>query len=165
VHDEEGVALDLAEVSARLAGLLEHYLAHGCPCLFPRFRAHQERDGAIVGAPGWTTYEQQHLIALFDRSVPLKPIRGAVSAASCANCGARVERWAHEPVRDCAIEYIRFRPRPGSRDVGAPLELPVPRLLDFYAVGPTSAGAAAAVTMQWPRRAPDDWFAWMRALR
>lgn len=155
------------DLAADLADLLDHYLVHGCPCRFPRFRAHQARDTAAIGVPMWTTPEQQILIALFDRKVPLARARSqdAGQIGLCARCGARVTRTTREPIRDRSIDTLEIRPAPSVLDVGAAVELPIPRLSEFHAVADGSPEAAAAVSMQWPRWDRAAWFAWMRALR
>ncbi|MGD0674446.1 MAG: hypothetical protein ABSC94_03460 [Polyangiaceae bacterium] len=155
--------------SLAVDGLMDYFLAHGCPCRFPRFRALCERDTAAVGAPGYTSTEQQSLVLAFDRAAPLverRPLPGKPGyRAKCARCGAGIERLSVEHFRDMWIEYLRVRPAKTVVDVGEPLHAPVPHCLPFYHAGATNPSEEQMLALSYPFLPVNDWLAWIRELR
>lgn len=151
----------------QMQALYAHYLAHGCPCRFPRFRAAASRDTAELGAPGFTTFEQQALVTLFDDKVGLRDRtnREAGHTGHCVACGSLVRRWGEERFRGAFLEHLVIEPAEGLVDVGAPLHGPVPHAWPFYFVGPEDHGnGRPLVEAAYPGLALEDWFAWMREL-
>jgi hypothetical protein len=147
--------------------LLAFYLAHGCPCRFPRFRATCERDTAEVGAPGYTTPEQQSLVLGFEAKVPVagrqRTRRG--HQGTCTVCGAKIERWTEEHFRDVYFDYMRVTPAKGVPDVGEALHAPLPHCGPFFGAAPANRNAAHLLEISYPKIPLEDWFAWMRELR
>lgn len=153
--------------SGAMQELYAHYLAHGCPCRFPRFRAMAARDTKEVSAPGFTTFDHQALVTLFDDKVPIRE-RVDVSAGHlgvCVECGSTVRRWGDELFRGAFLEHLVIEPAAGLVDVGAPVTGPLPHAWPFYFVGPEDHGSGRAlVEAAYPALDLDAWFAWMRAL-
>jgi hypothetical protein len=156
----------LAAFADVMTALMDHYMAHGCPCRFPRFRAHQQRDTAEIGAPGWTTWEQQGLMSLFDQRVPLnnKNTEPLGHTGECALCGASIKRWGEEKFRDAWLEHMRIVPKPGVADIGAGVHAPVPRANQFFYAGPANRDTAHLVDIHYPKVSEEDWFEYMKAL-
>jgi hypothetical protein len=156
---------ELAAFGKRLEELVDYYLEQGCPCRFPRFRAHQSRDTREVGAPGWSTWEQQGLMQVFDRRVPLINREGhnLGHTGECSICGARVKRWGEERFRDAWLEHMEITPK--LPDLGAGVHGPIPRANDLYAVGPIEREGTNLAVIHYPKIPADDWFAYMRELK
>jgi hypothetical protein len=158
---------DTEAFAPKLEVLFDHFFEHGCPCRFPRFRATVLRDTREVGAPDYTTWEQQALVALFDRRVPLldRENRPVGHEGRCASCGSHVERWGVESFRDAWIEYLRITPAAGVPDTGAELHTPVPHCWPFFRAGPPDRSLGHIVDLHYPKVSQDDWLAWIRELR
>ena len=160
--------VDLPGFYARLHTLFDHYLAHACPCRFPRFRAAAALDTADVGAPAFAAQDQQALLGVFDERVPLveRVTLPFGHRGRCQKCGASVERWGVEHFKSAWIEYLTLEPTAGSVDVGARVHTPVPHCLPFYAAGPGDRrrGGDRLVELSYPKVGVDEWFGWMEAL-
>jgi hypothetical protein len=147
--------------------LFDHYLAHGCPCRFPRFRAAVARDMKEIGAPDWDVGEVPRMLAIFDRRVPLlEESQEAYSMrGSCTLCGAKVFRWGAPIFRDSFIERARITPG-ALPDVGAPVTGPVPVCGNIYHAAPGNVTRSERERIQssLPRLSPELWFAYMKAL-
>lgn len=76
--------------AADFEALFDHYLAHGCPCRFPRFRATVARDMKEVGAAGWDLSDIRELLEVFDRRVYLlEESRDAYTTKGhCTSCSS-----------------------------------------------------------------------------
>lgn len=147
--------------------LFAHYGEHGCPCRFPRFRATAARDTKEVTAPGFTTFEHQAVVTLFDEKVPLRDRVGFSGGheGHCVACGSHVRRWGDELFRGAFLEHLVITPAKDLVDVGAPLHGPVPHAWPFYFVGPEDHGnGRPLVEAAYPGLSLEDWFAWMREL-
>lgn len=155
---------ELADFPAKMSSLYDFYAEHGCPCRFPRFRAVAARDTREVGAPGYSTLDQQALVTLFDVKVPLRDRVNVVDGhrASCAVCGSAIFRFGVEYFKNAFIEYLRVDKHPSVGDVGAGVAGPLPRCWPFFHLGPDTSDRAL-VEASYPRLSIDDWFAWMRA--
>jgi hypothetical protein len=155
------------DFSRAIDELIAFYLAHGCPCRFPRFRSTCARDTGEVGAAGYTTAEQQSLVLGFDVAVRIagrqRTRRGF--QGKCTVCGAKVERWAEEHFRDVSFEYMRIMPAKGVSDVGEPLHAPLPHCGPFFGAGPTNRSAEQVLEISYPKIPVEDWLVWMRELR
>lgn len=150
-----------------IEALFERYLAHGCPCRFPRFRATVSRDLKEIGAWDWDISDGAQLLTVFDRRVPLSvesredfAVRG-----SCKLCGAHVLRFAVPVFRDSFLERARIEPA-ALPDVGAPVEGPVPICGHVFHASPGNVTRDEAERIQsaYPRLSPADWLAYMGAL-
>lgn len=163
------VTFDLPAFHARVEALFDRYLALGCPCRFPRFRALVEEQYAPAMGPPLLAQDQQALIYVFDRRVPLtdrekKPMghRGR-----CEKCGARVERWYVEHFKGAWIEYLTIAPAPGAVEIGAPVDTPIPHCRSFVPAGPMDGRNRnnSEAESDHPGVRLDDWFAWLEATR
>jgi hypothetical protein len=145
--------------------VVDSMLARGCPCRFPRFRATVERDTREVGTPGYTTWEQQLLVKLFDAKVPRRDLQKVDEwreRGVCAICGAPFDRWAEELFRDAWIEWARITPV--LPDLGPTSATALPHCWPFYSAGPESQrGGLHLVEINYPMLSPDDWLAWLAA--
>jgi hypothetical protein len=162
-------ALDLAALHARVEALFDRYLALGCPCRFPRFRALVEEQFAPAIGPPLLAQDQQALIYVFDRRVPLtdQEKQPVGHRGRCEKCGARVERWFVEHFKGAWIEYLTIVPAPGAIDIGAPVDTPIPHCGPLFAAGPADGRdrSHSAIERDHPRVPVDDWFAWLEATR
>lgn len=153
--------------AADLAALFDLYLAQGCPCRFPRFRATVSRDMSEVGAREWDISDIRRLLELFDQRVPLTlSKRDAYSThGQCARCGAEVHRYGMPIFRDSFIERARITP--GTLpDVGAPVDGPVPICGIVFQAAPGNATRTEAERIEaaLPRLSPRLWLDYMSAL-
>jgi len=152
---------------AELEGLFDHYLAHGCPCRFPRFRATVGRDLKEIGAPDWDISDVRPLLETFDRRVPLlESSRDAwVTRGTCRFCGARIVRSGAPVFRDSFIERAQILPG-APADVGAPAGGPVPVCGQLFPAGPGNVSKTEAERIKgaYPRLNSQDWLAYLRAL-
>jgi hypothetical protein len=152
----------------RVLELIEFYVAHGCPCRFPRFRAFCARDLAEVGVCGAASSEQTALIFAFDEKVPVREKKsfGPTWRGRCGRCGSEIKRWAHELVMSSWVEYLQIELSPGITDIGAPVVGPLVRCRPAYAAGPgVTAAALREVDAAYPLVSEDAWIEWLRALR
>ena len=160
-----------AEAEARafqqeLDGLFDHWLEHGCACRFPRVRATAGLETAEVGAPHFTTSEQQWLVHAFDRRIELRDRENHAVGhrGRCSICGAGVERWAVEPFKSAWIDYLRITPAAGIEDIGAPVQTPVPHCSEFFSAAPRDRDLEHLVRLAYPKVPRAVWLAWMREL-
>lgn len=155
--------------NAGLDKLFDHFLEHGCPCRFPRFRATVSRDTRDVGVPHCTTREQQALIRIFEQRVALRDRTNDYVGyeGTCSACGAHVKQWNEEVYRDSWIAFMRITPSPGVTDAGAPLHTAVPHCGPFFSATPMDyrQNPLHMVNLQYPKVSPEDWLAWIRELR
>lgn len=147
--------------------LFEHYLAHGCPCRFPRFRAAVARDMKEIGAWEWDVSEVPALLAIFDRRVPLQEdSRDAYTTRGrCTLCGAQVFRSGAPIFRDSFIERAKITPG-ALPDVGATVDGPVPICGNIYhaAPGTVTRHERERIENAIPRLGPTLWIAYMKEL-
>jgi hypothetical protein len=165
----EQTEADTKAFAAELEALFGRLLEHGCPCRFPRFRATVSRDTREVGAPNFTTWEQQALVSMFDLRVPLRDreARPVGHDGHCALCGAAVERWGEEPFRSAWIEYLKITPAPGVEDVGAEVHTAVPHCWPFFSAAPQEyqRNLEHMVALHYPRVSRQAWLDWIGELR
>ena len=147
--------------------LFDHYLAHGCPCRFPRFRATVARDMKEVGASLWTVSDIGQLLATFDQRVPLvvDKRQDFMTRGRCSICSAEVVRsWA--PVfRDSFLERAEISPG-RLPELGAEVMGIVPVCGPIFPAAPVNLTTAerARIEGAYPRLAPKDWLDYMAAL-
>ncbi len=150
-----------------IRALFDHYLAQGCPCRFPRFRATVARDMKEVGASLWTVSDIGQLLAAFDERVPLvvEKREDFMTRGHCSICSARVIRsWA--PVfRDSFLERAEISPG-HLPDLGAEVLGVVPVCGPIFPAAPVNVTKAerARIEDAYPRLAPRDWLAYVAAL-
>jgi len=157
----------------QLLALIDDYLAKGCPCRFPRFRAVVSRDTSRVAEGGVFRSEEQLLLILaYEKMVPLVnrtalegfgvPVRDDVYQAECGICGSGVERSNNEFAPGAWVEHLVIRRAAGVVDIGARAEPGrVFRPRPFVAMGPGMAGMQGAA-QAYPFMEEEPWFAWMR---
>ena len=153
---------DSTRLIAECEKLMAEWLRdNGCPCRFPRFRATVERETDIFGA-SMGTWEQQHLMMLFDRKLKLVEIKRVAGKREgrCPRCGAAIRRWEAEPRRDQIMDHMRVVPNLGIADIGAPLDGQLPRCFSFFGVA--DAKTLRDADLQYPRLSLDAWIAWMK---
>jgi hypothetical protein len=147
--------------------LFDHYLAHGCPCRFPRFRATVGRNLKEIGAPDWELADVPGLLVAFDRRVPLdvQSRTPYVTEGSCKRCGAHVIRSGAPIFRDSFIERARITPG-AQPDVGAEASGPVPVCGGLFHAAPGNVTQSENQRIQnaYPRLGPELWLAYMREL-
>lgn len=151
--------------AAGLANVVDSMLERACPCRFLRFRATVARDTREIGAPGYTCFEQQMLVRLFDQKVPrvaLKRIDEWRETGRCGVCAAAFERRGEEVFRDAWIEYAVITPE--LPDIGAPLHTPPPHCFPFFAAGPEQRrDLRHLVELHYPAIGPEQWLDWLAA--
>ena len=151
-----------------IRALFDHYLSHGCPCRFPRFRATVARDLGEVGASLWDVSDIAQLLTTFDQRVPLVVDKreGVLTRGRCSICDAQVVRsWA--PVfRDSFRERAKIAPGPHP-DLGADVLGPVPVCGHVFPAAPVSVTKDERTRIEhaYPRLTPKDWLAYMAALQ
>jgi hypothetical protein len=153
--------------------LVDYYLAHGCPCRFPRFRAVVGRSTHKVAGGSFTSEEQRRLIYRFEAKVPLVdkqplegwggPVERDMYQAHCEKCGSLVARSSGEFANGGWIDYLSIAPASGVVDLGAPVKDRLYRPCPWIAPGPGMAGIAGA-SEAFPLMPEDQWLEWMRAL-
>jgi hypothetical protein len=150
-----------------IRGLFDHYLAHGCPCRFPRFRATVAREMKEVGASLWTVSDIGQLLAAFDQRVPVAVDKRQefMTQGRCSICDARVIRsWA--PVfRDSFLERAEITPG-RLPDLGAEVLGIVPVCGRIFPAAPVNVMTAERTRIEdaYPRLSPKDWLLYMAAL-
>lgn len=157
---------DMPSVSD-IEGLFDHYLAHGCPCRFPRFRATVSRDLSEIGAREWGVSDVSDLLDVFDRRVGLLDTKQEDFALRgfCEKCGAEVIRsWA--PIfRDSFLSAAHISPG-RLPDLGAEIGPVLPVCGVIFQAGPGNATRDEKERIQrsFPRLKPADWIAYMGEL-
>jgi hypothetical protein len=155
------------EYEAGLDALMDHYLAHGCPCRFPRFRSTCDRNTVEVGLPSYTSTDQQGLIRRYEQRTPAKPIsdtrRGRLF--KCTLCGASVERYADQPNRDVFIAYLHVKPAKGVADLGAPVDGPLFHCAPLWHADVANKSEEDLLGISYPTLPLAQWLDWMRKLR
>jgi hypothetical protein len=153
---------------ADLEGLFDLYLAHGCPCRFPRFRAAVGRNlQEEIGDRDWNVSDAGWLLTVFDRRVPLieDSTEDFARRGRCKICGAEVVRsWA--PVfRDSFLERAHITPG-ALPDVGAVVSsiLPICGRVFRAAPGNVTRDEQERVQGAFPRLKPREWIAYMSEL-
>ena len=152
---------------ADIRALFEHYLSHGCPCRFPRFRATVARDLGEVGARDWDVSDIQQLLTVYDQRVPLVVDERAdfSTRGRCSICDAQVVRsWA--PVfRDSFRERAKITPG-RLPDLGAEALGPVPVCGHVFPAAPVNVtkDERNRIEHAYPRLAPEAWLAYLAAL-
>jgi hypothetical protein len=155
--------------------LVGYYLAKGCPCRFPRFRAVVSRDTSGVAGGAFRSDEQMMLIWAFEQKLPLVdrralegwggPMSEHVYEAECGVCGSRVERSSNEFATGAWVEYLVIRRARGLVDLGASVEHGlVFRPRPFVPMGPGMTGMNKAA-QAYPFMEEEPWLEWMRALK
>jgi len=155
--------------------LVDYYLAEGCPCRFPRFRAIVSRDTSRVAEGAFRSDEQLSLILAFEQRVPIVnrralegwggPMSDGVYEAECGVCGSGVERSSNELAPGAWVEYLVIRRAQGRVDIGAPApQGRVFRPRPFVAMGPGMTGMPKAA-QAYPFMEEEAWLAWMREVR
>jgi len=156
-----------ADTGNDFESLFDYYLAHGCPCRFPRFRATVGRDMKEIGAGNWDISEIAALLQIFDRRVPLvKETETDYSVKGrCRICNAQVHRWGAPVFRDSFIERARIT-RGELPDVGADADGPVPVCSSVYQAAPGNLLRVERERIEnaFPRLSPPLWMAYMKAL-
>lgn len=160
---EDAAPLTTADVRDDLRALVDHYFAHGCPCRFPRLRAYAWRDvEAECGAFGWISDEQVELASMCAERLGL--LGTGAHGRPCATCGAACRYVLEDAYRGQSwVPYLHVEPVAGAVDLGAPLDVVMPRLLPFRGTCPTPTALDRAIAA-FPRVSREDWFAWMKAL-
>ena len=153
-----------------LGALVDFYLEHGCPCLFPRFRAVVARDTSRSCGGSFTSAEQRGLIVAFEAKVPLEGHAALDSLATpladmyqakCGVCRSSVYRSSNEFAHGGWIDYLVIHPAPGIVDLGAPVAGGrLFRPCSFTAPAPGMAGIGKAAEL-FPSMPEDEWLAWM----
>lgn len=153
---------------ADLDALFDLYLANGCPCRFPRFRAAVGRNlHNELGVRDWDVSDAEWLLAIFDRRVPFieDSCEDFARRGHCKLCGAEVVRsWA--PVfRDSFLERALITPGP-LPDVGAPVTalMPICGRLFLAAPGNLTRDETERIQNGLPRLKPAEWIAFMGEL-
>ena len=147
---------------AALDALYDFYLANGCPCRFPRFRALGKQWGLPSGM--LSSADRDQLVAHFERRVPLDNKRDAPAGweAECGRCGGTV-RWGWvESSPGGSVEYLTLSP--GQPDIGAKLEPPALRCRPWRMTGPGYGSVLKTAGRSYTLVEDDEWFAWLRAL-
>ncbi len=153
---------DSEQDSIRLVQMLERamkfFLEKGCPCRFPRFVALVARDVRDLGILGFASPEQQSLIALFDKLVPVKD-------EHCTICTSKIQRSSEEVFNTSWIERLIITKPENVNDLGEPLHAPIPRCRDFFQAAPGAFESDRLTLHQaYPRVSEDDFYAWLTAL-
>lgn len=151
-----------------LERLFDLYIANGCPCRFPRFRAAVGRNlHEELGDRDWNVSDAGWLLAVFDVRVPLidETTEDFARRGRCKFCGAEVVRsWA--PVfRDSFLERAHIDP--GTLpDVGAPVDSILPICGRIFRAGPGNVTRDEHERIQgtFPRLKPPEWIAYMGEL-
>jgi hypothetical protein len=158
-----------------LLALIDYYLAKGCPCRFPRFRAIVKRDTSGVAGGAFRSEEQLMLIRAFEQKVPLVnrqalegwagPMNDTTYEAACGVCGSFVARYANEFASGAWVDMLAIRKPKGLADIGAPAEQGrIFRPRPFEPMGPGMTGMYRAA-QAYPFMEEELWLEWMRALR
>ena len=159
----------------KLLDLVEEYLANGCPCRFPRFRAIVKRDTSGVAGGAFRSDEQLMLIRAFEQKVPLVnrkalegwagPMNDTTYEAECGVCGSWVARYANEFASGAWVDMLAIRKPKGLADIGASAEQGrIFRPRPFVPMGPGMTGMYRAA-QAYPFMEEEAWLAWMRAER
>jgi hypothetical protein len=150
-----------------IRALFDHYLSHGCPCRFPRFRATVARNMKEVGASQWDVSDIGQLLATFDRRVPLvvEKRQDFMTQGRCSICEARVVRSGAPVFRDSFLERAEITPGP-LPDLGAEVLWIVPVCGPIFPAAPVNVTTAerARIEQAYPRLPPKEWLAYMAAL-
>jgi hypothetical protein len=147
---------------ATLDTLYEDYLARGCPCRFPRFRAVAKQWGLPSGIV--SSEDRDGLVGVFEEKVPLVERRTDEGGwnATCAKCDASVRMGrAVSSHGETSADYLMITT--AQPDVGARLEQPLVRCRPWRIVGPGSEGIMVEAGRKYPFVDEADWLAWMRA--
>ena len=158
-----------------LLALVDDYLAKGCPCRFPRFRAIVKRDTSGVAGGAFRSEEQLMLIRAFEQKVPLVnrqaleawagPMNDATYEAACGVCGSFVARYANEFASGAWVDMLAIRKPKGLADIGAPAEQGrIFRPRPFEPMGPGMTGMYRAA-QAYPFMEEELWLAWMREVK
>ncbi len=151
-----------------LEALFDHYLARGCPCRFPRFRATVSRDMKEIGAAEWDISDIPTLLHIFDRRVPLvkESESGYSVQGRCKLCNAHVFRWGAPVFRDSFIERARITPGE-LPDVGADADWPVPICGAVHQAAPGNVMRVERerIEASFSRLSFPLWLEYMKALR
>jgi hypothetical protein len=150
-----------------IESLFDHYLAHGCPCRFPRFRATVGRNLKEIGAWDWGVIDILPLLTVFDRRVRLVEVTSEALCARgrCALCGASVVRYAIPVFRDSFLEGATITS--GSLgDLGAGVQGPLPICGGVFHAGPgpVARHERERIEQAYPRFNVQDWLEFMCAL-
>jgi hypothetical protein len=150
---------DSEEAYVRFAAMLrraiEFFLAKGCPCRFPRFRALVSRDTRDLGVSGFASPDQQSLCSLFDEMVPVENER-------CKHCGSHIKRSSEEVFNTSWIERLIIDKPDEVKDIGAPLHAPIPRCRDFFQAVPGARESDRLTLHQaYPKLSEQDFYAWL----
>jgi hypothetical protein len=152
--------------------LLDGYLAEGCPCRFPRFRASCARDTSKKAGGTFVADDQRMLIGGFEQRAALtsrvalgpndSPMPG-MYAADCTVCGSRVERSSVEFGPGGWADFLVIRRGPSLTELGAPIEAGrVLRARPFRPAGPGMEGLGKA-SAAFPLVYDEEWIAWLQA--
>jgi hypothetical protein len=163
------------ECQDALLALIDHYLAKGCPCRYPRFRAVVSRDTSGVAGGAFTSDEQRLLIWAYEQKMKLVnrralegwggPMNDQMYEAECGTCGSNVERSSNEFAPGAWAQYLVVRRLKGLIDLGANVEHGrVYRPRPLIALGPGMTGMQKAAAA-YPFLEEDAWLAWMREVR
>jgi hypothetical protein len=147
--------------------LFDFYLARGCPCRFPRFRAAVARDLKEVGAGDWGSPDTSALLKYFGERVELDVSHREtyMTIGTCRRCGAQVKRDAYEVFRDSFLEVASIT-RGALPDLGADVHGVVPICMPLFLAAPISLtpNERRRIQNSYPRLSPNDWLEYMRAL-
>jgi hypothetical protein len=155
--------------------LVDYYLARGCPCRFPRFRAVVSRDTSGVAGGAFTSDEQRMLIWAYEQRVPVVnrkalegwggPMHDDMYQAECGICASEVRRSSNEYAPGGWVQYLVIRRVKGLSDIGASVEHGrVFRPRPLVAAGPGMTGMQKAA-QAYPFMEEELWFTWMRDLK
>jgi hypothetical protein len=149
-----------------LDDLIDGYLAAGCPCRFPRFRAFVKMNTSPSTGGSYTTPEQRCLVLAFESKVRIAD-KGAIPGAAgtvesgtwsglCARCGSSITRSSYE------IDSLVIRRKAGLVELGAPIVRGlVVRASPFIQVTRAWMGAGKAA-MLWPCVGEEEFLRWLR---
>jgi hypothetical protein len=153
--------------------LLDFYLALGCPCRFPRFRATVARSTQKVAGGSFTSEDQRRLIYIYERKVelvgkePLEgwggPVEKDMYQAKCGACRSRVQRSSNEFANGGWVDYLSIALTPGVMELGAFVGHPLYRARPWISPGPGMAGIHKA-SEAFPLVDEEKWLLWMREL-
>jgi hypothetical protein len=155
-----------AHMAKALEQLAAYYRAHGCACRFPRAREALARDTHEIAGGSFSSRDRDFLVWPVERSMTIVNKRDEINrwTGNCADCGARVERFANEYANGGWIEYLVIWPGPDATELGADVGPHPFRCKPLWAPGPRMGGQEET-EKTFPLVSENEWLDWMRELR